>query len=308
MKCEKCGNELEPNVTFCNKCGNQVSASSIPVVEKKKKNGLKVVLIIILLIVFLGAGIGIGLLLGKNRNKCLAPERFSETKKDDEETKEEKDKKDNNTGSGDKKHEKLDVTKIKTSGEDEYGKNIEILKFYYPEDGTDLYVLAKNNNKIAIDYTFYLNYLDEKGTRVDRGLSMGYVEAGKTFVVKIYNSTSDDFKSVSVSTSARAYKSYYHSVDVEKKVETKESSKGIDVSYKNDTDKDVSIYLSIIYYKNNEIFFFDTTTLIVKPGLTENTSFYSYALPGYSYGVTPSSLYDKYEVLVDAGFSYDTDY
>ena len=104
MKCEKCGNELEPNVTFCNKCGNQVSASSTPVVEKKKKNGLKVVLIIILLIVFLGAGIGIGLLLGKNRNKCLAPEKFSETKKDDEETKEEKDKKDNNTGSGDKKH------------------------------------------------------------------------------------------------------------------------------------------------------------------------------------------------------------
>ena len=304
MNCGNCGNPLEPNATFCNKCGTPVLQSNDVKVEKKKS---KLVLVIVLFVVFLALGLGIGFFVGKKsvkQNKCTSEP--AELKKEDKE--EEKEEKSDSSWDN-KKHDVLDVSKIKTSGEDELGKNIEILEMSYKESGNYLYILAKNNNTIDVDYTFYLNYLDSKGTRVDRGLTMGYVGAGKTFVTRIYNSTSDDFSGVSVSVTGKAFKSYYHLVDVENKLDIVDSDKGVVVSFKNETKNNVSIYLSIVYYKDNKIVYFEDSTIsTVKPGLTENTTFSIYNLPGYSYDKVSKDLYDKYEVLVDSAFYYDTEY
>lgn len=306
MNCGNCGNPLEAGATFCNKCGTPVLQTETK--EAKKKNTK--VLVIVLLIVFLAIGIALGFFIGKslNNNKCLAPS-ASEFKKEDadkeEDKKDDKEKEDIGTS----KHTPIDISNINSSGEGDYGKKIEVMKYYYDEKGHTLNVLAKNNNTVPVNYTVYLNYLDATGTRIDRGLSNGFVEPGKTFVARLYNSTKDDFKSVSITVEASAYKSYYFSVPVDKKVEIADSDNGVIVTYKNDTENELSVYLSIVYYKNNEIIYFDSGAIVgVKPGLTDNTKFSIYNLPGYEYGKEAKDLYDKYEVIVDAGFYYTTDY
>ena len=89
MKCGNCGNMLEPNATFCNKCGTPVATS-----EPAKKGGSKIIIFIILLLVFLGIGIGIGFVIGKGQckeTKCKSD--ATELKKSSENEEKEEDKK-----------------------------------------------------------------------------------------------------------------------------------------------------------------------------------------------------------------------
>ncbi|MBQ4032046.1 MAG: zinc ribbon domain-containing protein [Bacilli bacterium] len=317
MKCGNCGNMLEPNATFCNKCGTPVATS-----EPAKKGGSKIIIFIILLLVFLGIGIGIGFVIGKGQckeTKCksdateLKKSSENEEKEEDkkEEPKEEEKKDDKQTETKESIKKVLDPSKIQFKAENDMAKNIEVLNAFYDEKYHELYVLAKNNNSESIDYTFYLNYLDSSGTRIDRNIGNGYADSGKQFVVMISNYVYEDFSTVNVTMKADKYRSYYHSVNLEKKdLDISQTDSGIKVAYKNNTKNTFSAYISIIYYKDGKVVFVDKGTLIsVKPGYSADTSFSIYKLPGYEYSKhDPSFYYDKYDVIVSAANYYDSDY
>ena len=182
---------------------------------------------------------------------------------------------------------------------------------YYDENREYLYILGKNTGTENADYTIYLNYTDEQGKRVDRNISSGYVESGKYFVTYLWNKSDEEYKDYNLSITGSTYKSYFHKVNLDKKkLSIEKTDSGIRVSYKNDTKQEFSIMLAIIYYKNGEIVYFDKGTLIgVKPGLTDDTTFSVYNLPGYDYSKKDTSeFYDKYEVIISSAYYYDKDY
>ena len=315
MQCGNCGNVLEPNATFCNKCGTPVATSA----PAPKKGGSKIIIVIILLLVFLGIGIGVGFVIGKGQGKgeetkCKAD--ATELKKSDEEKeddKKEEDKKDddNKTDAKEAIKNNIDPSKLSVKAENDESENIEILGIFYEERYHDLYILAKNNNSFAIDYSFYLNYLDSSGTRIDRNIGTGYADPGKQFVVSLSNFVYEEYSSVNVTMKAYKYKSYYHSVDVAvKDLDVSKTDSGIKVAYKNNTKNNLSIYLSMVYYKDGKAVFADEATLVsIKPGYSGDTTFSIYKLPGYEYSKhDPSYYYDKYEIIVSAANYYDSDY
>ena len=75
MYCEKCGNELNDNAVFCDKCGEfvmQKQQEEIPDIDNKKQGGsLKTIIVIIVLIliaVCISLAIGFGIMANGNAN------------------------------------------------------------------------------------------------------------------------------------------------------------------------------------------------------------------------------------------------
>ena len=277
MKCKYCNGNIQEGEDFCPSCGKKV----------KKSN--KTFLWIILLVVFLGCGLAGGYFYGKSKQeKCVCEEK--ECPKEDNNT-----SYDNVTNNEKYTHE-IDFknTSVKVTYEGDYVA-IESVKSLYDAKYHQVNLLFKNNEKEDFEFTAYLNFLDSTGTRVDRSIDSGKVGAGKYFVVQLSNSSSDDYESVSVTIKTKKIPSYLNKVNVkDKDYEVIKTNEEIDVNYKNNTKNTFSLYFTNIYYKNNEIVYFDRSTIIsVTPGNTGKAKFYYTRIPGYVYGADTSTMFDK---------------
>jgi len=326
MNCNKCGKPLEPGAAFCNSCGASVEqqvVNSAPVQQQAvnpvpiagtpatgggfdKKN-----IIIIVLAILLVVGIGVGFFVGKSTkddsNNDKNVEKRNSDNTDEEKDKDDKDEKDDNNG--EKIHQTIDPSKIKTKADNALGEDIELIKLSYNEERSNLYLLLKNNSKKDLSITAYLNYYDEDGTRIDRGIGTGYIESGKMYLVSIFNSTYEGFDSYDVSINASEYKSYYHKVNVEDKIKVSEVESGLSLELTNDTENDIVSEVTILFYKGNEIAYYGSTYLSPKVGLTDKHTVSIYSYPEYEYKkVKVSDYFDRYEIISSYAFYYETDY
>lgn len=82
MNCNRCGNPVEPNTTFCRTCGNQINntvvpqtvnqPTVVPTVVPQKNNNATVLTIVLVLVIFIGAGVaGVTLLKQTKANNSL---------------------------------------------------------------------------------------------------------------------------------------------------------------------------------------------------------------------------------------------
>ena len=147
----------------------------------------------------------------------------------------------------------LNVQDIEVKQQSELSKNIEVIKKYYDDTTSEVKILAKNNNNIPISYTVYLNYLDKTGKETDTISGTGYANPNKEFVVSIYNGTYENYNNYNLSIEANSLLEeetpYY--IDDNSLISTQETNK-TRITYNNFDNLDKILYLSIIYYKNNE--------------------------------------------------------
>ena len=325
MNCNKCGKPLEPGATFCNSCGAPVEQQAVNTapVQQQTVNPVPVAgtpaagggfdkknIIIIVLAVLLVVGIGVGFFVGRSTNDDSNNDKNVEKRnsnKEDEEDKDVEDKKDDILG--EKIHQSIDPSKIKMKADNALGEDIELIKLSYNEERSNLYLLLKNNSKQDLSITAYLNYYDEDGTRIDRGIGTGYIESGKMYLVSIFNSTYEGFDSYDVSIKAEGYKSYYHKVNIEDKIKVSEVESGLSFELTNDTENDIVSEVTVLFYKGNDIVYYGSTYLSPKVGLTDKHTVSIYSYPEYEYKkVKVSDYFDRYEVIVSYAYYYETDY
>lgn len=288
MKCKKCNQEVNSNASFCPNCGNKIT-----------NNSSKIVLIILLIVLLLGLVIT-GIILSPKLidNKPKTKEIKQEIK-----TSKVKDVLDEN------KYyyvADIDPKNIKVKNEDDLSKNIKIIKKIYKEN--HLYILAKNNNGIPIMPTIYLNFYDKNNDRVDRSLDLGNaVDKDKYFLIDLWVRSEEDFVSYDISISCNKLKSYQHVIDEDKSLlNVNETEDSIELTYKNTTNKELQVNATVIYYKNNKIYYFDDTVLFIDPNEEEKGTVGFYQLPKYSYEKPKD--FDKYEIVITSVYYYDSEY
>ena len=298
MKCNKCNFEIKEGSAFCSNCGAKIEKN-----KNKDNSVVKVILIIVVIIVVLISFTTLGYILV---NKFTNNTDNNKKKVVEEKTHAKKIKLSYLDGKEYYVVDNIDTDKLNIKYEDDLSKNIKIEKMYYKED--HIYILAKNENDIAIDPVIYLNFLDDTNTRVDRALADSlYVDRGKYFVTSIWVKSEEDFSSYNMTISSRKLKSYQHVFGIDSsKLSVSENNDSISVVYNNNSDKDVQVFLTILYYKNNEIYHFDDKVLFADANMTGDVDFSFYKLPNYTYEKPKD--FDKFEILVTSGYYYDTSY
>ncbi len=290
MKCTNCGNEIQNNIKFCNYCGTEV-------IKKSNKNVIKIIIICFTIIIVLILGFLIGNLF-INKVSGTKTKKIVDNNSDDINTSYIKND--------------IDVSKLNIKAGDEISKNIEVVKMIYDKEEFNhrLYILLKNNNNIPVSFDCFLNYYDKNKKRVDRTIEYGYVNPGKYYVAVLNNMTKEKYSSTGIEISAKKVKSYMHIFDIDSSsLNPIIEDDSIKVSYQNNYDNDISIYYGILYYKNNELVFFDHSFATgIKKGDYGNGSFSIYRIPGYSYNKKASDYYDKYEVIVSGATYKDSTY
>lgn len=327
MKCEYCGSQLEPDVTFCNKCGTPVTPPSndaqqvgnvpqtgnvTPAGNGNKKSG-KTIIFVVVIVIALAL---IGVIVGSKYSSTLKSDKKVDNNNNVKENnvKDDKDKdveKKLDDDDDEIKQIELDTSKLKFVPLDEKGEKIELVDSYYDSSMNHLVLLMKSNNNEPVQLSTALNYLDETDTKIDKNIDTTYVDPGKYVIVDLYNSTRENFSDYSVSVSASSYKSYFQSYDITPdKIKTFESSDSITFSYTNEFDKEIHIHYAMLFYKNDELVFYRWFYMgSIKPGLSESSKFYLTSFPDYTYqNPDMSNYFDRYEIVVSAAYSYDTDY
>ncbi len=300
MICPKCGNDIVDNSEFCPKCG------------QKTKDNKKTIIIICSLVVIILTGISVLLLLDNKNSTSPSDDGNKEslTEKDNKEKKEE-------TKKEEEKEERdfskiLDVSNLDIKYENELANSIKIEKAIYEEKYSKLLLLGTNNNTIPVYYTIDLNYLNDKGERIDRVLDFGYVNAGQKFVSEIYNKTYDDFANFNISISSNKIKSYQTIHEIKDgDISIHEESNEIRVTY-NNLDEEKSVYMGIIYYENNEISYFDEGFISINNDGTVSSNamnFYPHSNINCPYSIKDyKECFDRYEIFVSAVITTNTDY
>jgi len=337
MNCGNCGNPLEPGATFCSKCGATIAplneAVTQPPVQqvggivsteapKKKK---KFPLILILLLLFAGAGCYGGYYLHGKLKPCncknaevVDKEKNVEDNEEESDKDEEKESKKDSEKDSDSKEDSnkkyyIDASKVKVlDGEDDLSKKIEVVKYLTVESdySQDFKVLLKNNSDEILEAGADINYLNDQGIRIARDNSTSLVEPGDYFAINVYVNVKEPFSSVTIVPKAQKKKSYYYTVDYtqEEFVEAVTSS-GIELTYKNNTDKKLSGNFTVLCYKNDEIVdFTDGNMTTVEPGVSGKVQFYTIKLiGGYDRSKKfPDDFFDKYEVEVNSLYYYES--
>ena len=323
MQCPKCGNELLEGAVFCNKCGAsfQETQQSVPTVVTEqptvapKKTG-KVLIIVIVVLLLLAIGTTAGFFIGKkvskgNVAKCeTTAQPKNEEPQKEEEKKEEED--DDIFGSKDKIHKPIDASKVPFKAENDLAKNFEVVKIIYNQNKKYLQVLAKNNGKTPLSYRAHLNYYDKTGTRIDKASDSGYVDPGRLFAFDFYNSTEEEFETVEVTISADTYKSTYHPTEFNKdSFKVMETEDSVNIYYKNDTKKPLTGAFVGVFYKDNQMVYFDEFSFYdVAPGVTKENKAYLVSFPDYdsSKPMKNANYFDKYEITISYLYHFEDDY
>ena len=183
------------------------------------------------------------------------------------------DKKDNTTNDKDDseyvsvyKYIDVDIDKLvsEPKQKNDVINNIKIEKVFKIKNGTNddestLYFLVKNNNSVAVNVDFSLNYYDSEGYNIDHSSeSMQMVGPGNEFVIDIRPDVKKDrdVKSYKLVYNATKEKSYDHYVDVnEKDFKVTDTEREFSISYTNNTGKEIQygFNAALILYKGNDI-------------------------------------------------------
>ena len=335
--CGSCGTPVNNNTNVDpNMVQNVPNNNVAPVpngVPPKKNNKFLLIVIALVLVILIGVGVVVGKnLLEDNSNTETSEKKSSKDKEkdkdkdkdkdeDDDEDKDDdkdKDKDDDKDSDKDKdddddeeyKHPKLDTSNIKTIQDNDLAKNIEFVDAFYVEEYNNLYVLVKNNGTDPLNLTADLNYLNKSGTRVDRSSDYLKINPGTYAVIELWNRTKEDFDSYTVSVKADKYPSYYKVVEVgESDLSIAEKDTSMDITYTNKTDKDVTIELAVLFYKDGKVKYFDSAYISCKKGLSDTGSVYYYKIDGFEYGKSKiTDFFDEYKIYVASSYSYDSDY
>lgn len=202
--------------------------------------------------------------------------------------------------------DKIEIVKVLQGAEqtvyEDYSDPSSAKKIY-----SGLVVVGKNNNDVTVDITFIFDFLDNNNRVIDYVYgNADSVKPGETFIVNISTMTKSDFSGYRLSYKTSHNKTYHTeanvSIDDFEVYEVDESfSKSIKTKFTNSSDKDVHISFGIIYYKNGEIIFADTSEFYdAKPDSIKEHSFSSYRLG--------SRTYDRYKLVVFGAYVYETEW
>ena len=288
MKCKYCGTINPDNAITCFQCGKQL----------KDNHSTKILLgMILALIMFIGGFTAGVFLRPKDKQKCNCAD--SDTKK--EESKD--------IWNSEYKNIDIDVNNLKTEveGTNELSNNIEIMKSFYNKEKGELHILAKNNNSVPINSTFYLDFKDSSGKVIDYTIASNTINANTMFSVTIRTSVeaNKDVKDYSVKYEATNFKSVYKTID-ESSIELSindipnnyANNPDIKVIAKNNSDIKIDmLYLLCVYYKGDEIVFAnDNAGTNIGAGYSGEMNFYASTVDDISY--------DRYEVSIVSAINH----
>jgi hypothetical protein len=165
VNCNRCGNPVDQNSSFCRTCGNQITntvvpqtvgqPTVVPTVVPKKSNNATILTIVIVLVIFIGAGVaGVTLLKQTKANSQLLDGKTQNVAIDEDVTKNKTNEKTNKTGWKTTTTQRLDmVDNIQT-----YNLNGVILTV------PDGYTSSIKNNILTVSYTnskyYMVNVID----------------------------------------------------------------------------------------------------------------------------------------------------
>ena len=262
----------------------------------KKKIIYIIILIVVAIVLFLG-GLFIGLHM--DNNDCEV-----ETTND------------NNESSSEYTTLKYATIDIKNTaiGKDnnEETEKIEIVKVLNGNKGylsgkyEYLYIIAKNNNDKDVDVTADLNFIDKDGYIVDYNTKNAYsVRPGKIFVMKIPTNYESEYKTTNIAIKTSHTRTYYINADDVTddsfKIYKEDAINGTDitVNFTNNTEKNVTVGGSLLFYKDNEIVFANELSFYdVKPGASSSITTYSTQIGDINY--------DRYELVIYSSYIYET--
>ena len=259
----------------------------------------KIIILILIIIAVIGIGVSVFLILndntkdtgsGKGDSKPTPVETFVKTTK-----------RQNVLTGEDEYVAPIDVDNLEIEYADDLAKKIKVEKMIYTEK-EKLVILVKNETDVPVELDAEIHYLDADGIKVSKAIGWDRkVGAGREVSDEIGNASKEDFKQYKLVISAKKIKSYQYAVDPDSIVlEKTETESGINVKYTNNTADDASIYISFIYYKNNEIHHIESGTFYAKSGETDEVNSYFNLVPDYSNG-------DKYEIIT-SGAIFSKDY
>ena len=314
MKCRNCNAEIKDGSLFCTNCGSDLKVTP-PVGTIKKDGSSNKVIIAILIILAIG-------IIGTTTYFVI---KYINQDKPQEETNNNNNNNSNNTNINSKNktsknsltgeteyYNDVDVDKLLVNYEDDISKNIKIEKMIYvPKDNSpvDVYVLAKNDNDFAIKTDFTFDFLDKNDVRVDKKYDDNMVVSpGQKFVTSLTNLYStNDFVKQRLSIKVSKLKSYEHSLDLKQTdLIINEHDNQLDIGYKNTIGNKMEICVSIIYYKDGNIYFVDSLSLFPYANTEEKASFYFGLLPDSNY--ENQKPFDKYEIIVSGAKYSDNTY
>lgn len=253
-----------------------------------KNNVLKILSIVIVCLLFILAGIGIGVKIESSKNPSQAGS--DPVQKD-----------------GQVKNAPIDVNALKETfkEENEYSKNVEIIKYFYYENpslkdygtGKELQVYGKNNNNVAVEINAELNFYDEKGNIIDYKSDRINVLPNTEFGLSILAYSSKDYYGYSIRYEINKSKSYYIFLDNVKTTSiNKTENDSINISYKNESEKTVDMirYTCILYQGQEVIGVLKAYASSVNPGASAVTTCYN----------GTEIKYSDYKVILSESYNY----
>ncbi len=302
MKCIKCNNELPDNATFCNMCGQPIQSN-----YNNENNSSKKFLVILCVAILIVAVIGIIVMLTKKKdnNKPITTTEGISTEKVSTSEQEY-----NSSGIAKPSHP---IVKIDTSNptiiyedESQRSKNIVFKKLFYMERNERYnyaYALLENNNDTMITAKIYINFYKGDQRIGSEQLYAQHIKPHTTFVADGTISFAEEYDRYDISIKGDIVSSVYHDVETEiSKIKSDiDDRKNITATYLNETDKVVTYYANIIYYKNGEVVHvYDTISSSINPGDNAKFNFYATTQDGIDY--------DNYVVNIQSATYRDANY
>jgi len=290
MRCVNCNNKLNKGETFCNKCGKPV--------DKVTNNNIIIYIIVGIISMLIGFAIGFSI----NKKEAIECPKCTEELNQD--------KKENEYGDiklPEKVTKEINIDNIQFNYEDSLAQNIEIVSKLYRNN--QIYILAKNNNSEPLEVKSYLNFINDQNQRIDRTIDTEYVNSGKYFILSLTNAAKEEYKDVNVLLIANKIESYMHFVDIkDKDLKVLETSKEMEIQYKNNTKNESNMKVTGIFYKDNKIIYFSDTYITTKPSDISKGSIYYGNFPNYTYNMNYKDLYDNYKIDISGSYYWDSEY
>ena len=337
MICPNCGNEMEKDAAFCNKCG--YNRGQAPKSDAPNNNIASIIIVIVaLVLIFSIAGFIISRVIMHNRSMNQASE-FKNTFNNIVENYNAATNNITNTinntnnttdniidriNQNKKTYSKFDISKISVSPDnnDALTKKIEIKDMFYDINDHKLYVYGVNNNSDPTKIYIYLDSYDRDGYRVDRKWEEKDIYANSEFVIDVrIPDDKIEYQSIKLTYKGLKIASYNKFPDIKKLdvTHSKDEDGNINIVVKNNSNIDIfTSEAACLYYKNNKLVYAQKAHLGgIKPGNTADGICYHHNLNisteyaenwASSVNYTPEYLeYDTYKVVLQSAYDYNND-